>query len=751
MNRRQDPTGPSAGPSPSHGPHGTNVATYAKYSRAGADRFDLPKLLQPYIQRIWMILLLVLMGGVAAAFKAFRMPDTYSSRSTLHVAKQQSRVLTIEGIAQQERNDDVVMLNTIAQSISNSTILRRVISSNRFHVDRRFVPAGETSISEDAALGRVASMIKVRLRPNTLLIDVSAVATNAELSALVANATAREFIAERAARTLRSTESGSDTLVAEIARLEEKLKSSERRLLAFREKNRITSIESERQSLEQRTTKLTADLTTVQDELANVAISRRLVNEAKGSTGDLLAIAGISVVPAVASINQQLLQQHLLLAGYTNRYRPKHPKFITALQQLADLERAQREAIAGAVLTLEKRLPVVQASEAALKQELAKVESRVLELNRISAEYSAIEREVATDTALQQSVLKRIKELELSKQVDNVPISIAELAPVPTAPSGPNRPRLIVAGALAGLLAGMAIAYVLQSIDGSIRTVDEAEERLQLPVLGAVSIDASSKDQSIPRLVMVDEAHGLTAEGFRSLRAATAMIGRAETIKMRLITSALPSEGKSFCALNYAAALAQLGQRVALIDLDLRRPTVGKRLAIPDETPGVSSFLLGHKNVDEIELKTRVPGLSVFVAGPRIPNPAEQLASPHTRELFDELSARFDVVVMDTAPINSVADTISLLPFANIVLLVVRAGKTPERAVQRAISEMKRVGTKIDGLVLNQLPKQGGFGYYYYYYSKDGYKASGVYGAPGANGNHSSAEKPASQGPVNKS
>ncbi|MCW5558360.1 MAG: hypothetical protein KIT22_11080, partial [Verrucomicrobiae bacterium] len=130
----------------------------------------------------------------------------------------------------------------------------------------------------------------------------------------------------------------------------------------------------------------------------------------------------------------------------------------------------------------------------------------------------------------------------------------------------------------------------------------------------------------------------------------------------------------------------------------------------------------------------RVPNLSAIVAGPRIPNPAEQLAGAHIREFFRDLTARFDVVVVDTAPVNSVSDTISLLPHAQVVLLVVRAGRTAERVIQRAITEIHRAGSRIAGVVMNQLPRGGGYGYYYYYYSKDGYKSSGVYGAPDKNG-----------------
>jgi Mrp family chromosome partitioning ATPase len=113
-----------------------------------------------------------------------------------------------------------------------------------------------------------------------------------------------------------------------------------------------------------------------------------------------------------------------------------------------------------------------------------------------------------------------------------------------------------------------------------------------------------------------------------------------------------------------------------------------------------------------------------------VPNPAEQVGGPHLGELFEGLQTRFDVIVVDTPPVNSVSDSITTLKYVNLVLLVIKAGKTSERAVKRTISEIQRSGSRVDGMVLNQLPKHGGYGYYYYYYSKDGYKSSGVYGAP---------------------
>ena len=722
MNNTVDPVAPSPVP---------GRPSYPTYSKAGAERFNIPRAVYPYIRRFWLIALLAILGGVSVGVLAYRLPDVYTARSILLVAKQGSRVLSIEGVGQPDRVDDLTMLNTVAQSISNSLVLRRVVVSERLTEESRLVSRSGTNVTEDEAVAQVRNMLSVRLRPKTFLIDIAVQSTNARMSALVANAVAREYLAERSAGAMKLSQTGSESLVDVVKRLETKLRDSERRMMEFREKNQISSVDSNLKLLEQLGSKIRTDLVLARKDLETAETNRKLVEDAKGRRAELLSISAIAKDPGVALSSQQIAQQHLILAGFTNRYRPQHPKFFAARQHLESLERSQQQEIEKAILTLDTSLPVLQSSEKSLMAELVKYEQRVQELNRLSAEYSALEREVATDTALQQSVLKRIKELDLTKDVDSVPVSVAEVAVEPTEPSGPARNTLIAVGVFMGLCFAVGIIYFLESSDNSLRTVDEAEDRLQHPVLGAVSIDTGSQNKAKARLVMEDEAHGLAAESFRTLRANTAMLGKPEAIKVRLVTSALAGEGKSFCAMNYAAALAQLGKSVVLVDMDLRRPTVGSRLDIPEETPGVSSYLLGHKKLDEIVQKTRVNGLSVIVAGPSIPNPAEQLAGPHTGELFAELTGRFDIVVVDTAPINAVADTIGLLDHAQVILLVIKAAKTPDRVSRRAISEIVRAGARVSGIILNQLPKGGGYGYYYSYYTKDGYSSSGVYGAPG--------------------
>jgi len=189
-----------------------------------------------------------------------------------------------------------------------------------------------------------------------------------------------------------------------------------------------------------------------------------------------------------------------------------------------------------------------------------------------------------------------------------------------------------------------------------------------------------------------------------------------------LVTSALPGEGKSFTSLNLAAAFAQQGHRTILIDADLRRPAIHKYLQIQSESgsvpAGLTECLSGHDQLDDLLIHPPDSDLGVLTAGTRSPTPAELLSGPRMAELLEVLQESYDRIVVDTPPINAVSDALLLAPRAHATCLVVRASKTPKKAVQRAATLLRKSGGKFAGVILNCLKKDGNASYYYYYYGK---------------------------------
>jgi polysaccharide biosynthesis transport protein len=207
------------------------------------------------------------------------------------------------------------------------------------------------------------------------------------------------------------------------------------------------------------------------------------------------------------------------------------------------------------------------------------------------------------------------------------------------------------------------------------------------------------------------------------------MLGRDEQRRILLFTSAVPSEGKSFSCLNFAFCQAQQGKKTLLIDLDLRRPAVARYMNMQMDAPGVTDYLLGKAKLKDLVQPSADPNVFILTAGPKVPNPAEQLAGPWVGQLLKEAAEMFDVVIVDTAPLNAVSDTMYLLKYAQAIFMVIRSGKTPAPGIKRALEHIRRGNAKVAGVVLNYLPQSGGYGYYYYYQHKGGYYSKGVYGA----------------------
>jgi capsular exopolysaccharide synthesis family protein len=284
-------------------------------------------------------------------------------------------------------------------------------------------------------------------------------------------------------------------------------------------------------------------------------------------------------------------------------------------------------------------------------------------------------------------------------------------------PEMPASPRIKLVFALAifgGLVAGLGISFVLDGANTSIRTADESEQYLALPVLG--EIPRLSKNEINNSIVMADsDRDSAAAEIFRTLRTTLSMLGRETDRKTYLFTSALPDEGKTFASVNYAASLAQQGLRTLLIDMDLRRPMIeelftGKRSLLP----GVTDYFSGHKTFDELCVQhLDIPKLFWIPGGSPVPNPLELLTQSDFHQLLDRALGDYDRVVIDTAPLLPVSDALILAGEVQTVVLVVQSGKTPRKAVQRSVQLLKQADVTIGGILLNLMPLRLSKGHYY--------------------------------------
>jgi capsular exopolysaccharide synthesis family protein len=626
----------------------------------------------------------------------------------------------------------------------------------------------------------MAGMVHPAIRRGTRLIDLYVTHGDPAMAQRLVEAVGREYIRNSIERRASASEDALRYLLEEEERLKRNLQKSETAAAEYKAKNpdalqlgggtAATGSQGAGGAkgglVEDNLQDINTKLSVARDEQIRLEGQLQQVDQLGNNIDALLAISSISTAPMVSSARSSIIQIEAAITTLALRYKEKHPRMMAAKASLAEAKDKLRQAVLAQRPILRNTLEQTKATEVSLQQALQAQQGVAVNLNRTAIGYQELARQAETDRALYESVLRQIKDTNLAKDVKANAVSVIEHSPLPTSPVSPQPKKTILLGLLGGLAVGLAFVFGIDALDRSIKTVDQAESTLGLPVFAAVPDTDEGPVSRLKRRkkavgssnyrVVVQTPESPAAEAFRNLRAALSLLGPEAERKVSLFTSAVPNEGKSFTSANYSLALAQQGYRVLLIDGDLRRPNVHKIFRFPnarnnsdeDSAPGVTDCLVGEAEVasaarqipaGEIQLVDEsiertedilaATGGQLFVlaGGRRAPNPAEILAGPFFGQLIAKAATLFDRVVVDSAPILAVSDTLLMMPHVQTVCIVVRAAKTPRTAVHRAITLLAKSGIRPAGLVLNRLRRGRGVGYYYYYASPGYGKDEGAY------------------------
>ena len=693
-----------------------------------SDRIDFRALFHLAREKAWLIALCLLLAGFATAAHLARSPKIYAAKVVLQVEQEEARIINIERV-QQENLQSLESLKTVEQTLQTPAIMARVLDANKLAADPRFAPPpaeGQTPPSREQLVNRLAGMVEVRLRKGTRLIDIKVEHTNPSLTELVANSIVREFLLLNQEHSASSSEVATEFLVKESRQLKSKVEASEKVLQAFKEQMQIPSLEERQNIVLEKLKELGAKVTEAKSQRIVQETAWKQVLTLSNDVNALLVIPAVANDQAVTEIRSNIAKQESDLANLRQRYKQLHPKFIQAQSQLAEWKSALDKAILSVPKRVRSAYESARAAEQALESALREQETVALELNKQSVRYNVLSRDVESDRALYQSVLNRIKETSVTKDLKPSKVRVIQQASVPEKPVKPQKVRVIAAGVMAGLVGSVLLVFLLNALDRSLKTVDQTEEYLALPVLSTIpKFGGNANDHR--RQIISDAAQSPEAESFRTLRTALSMLGRKEDRRSFLFTSALPSEGKTFCSLNYALSLARQGMRTLVVDCDLRRPMVEK--SICGDVPrafGLTDFLTGQKSFDEVTHPAEAENLFFMPSGTNAPNPAELLARNGIDGVIDEALRHFDRVVVDSAPIHAVSDTLLILNRIQTLCLVIHARKTPKNSIRRAVQLLRQAGAPLAGVVMNLMPRSS-HGYYYYdsYYD---YAYRGKYG-----------------------
>ena len=672
----------------------------------------------------------------------------YESRAVIQVLQEPQKVVDITEVSE-EKPETIDYLNTVVQAFTSRKLLLRVIRSTELSGNPSFAPPEKADLNyhETELADRLSRMVDVSLRRGTRLVDVKVFHQDPQTAKVIATALVDEFLQAQFEQRRELSRLANKFLHQEAEELKAKLESAERDLQSYKEKTKAVSLEERQDVIVEKlreVNKAATDAKNLRLRLEADLEQMRTINP-KDVDG-LLKISSVSRIPQVALIREKLLEAQNELANVKDRYLPLHPKRTSAQTKVADLKSELASVLSKAGGIVERDYESAREAERKLDESLQEQEQKALDLNKIAIPYNVLQREIESDRALFQSVTHRLKETNITGNVDSPSFRVIE---EPLVPASPTRPRKIFVLGLAlalGITLGVGTVIGRDGLDGSLRTLDEAESYLERPVLAAIpdsreavlSVAARTaigtrsllrsgvnllKRQTIEEsnhpLVIVDDKVAEQAEAFRTLRASISLFTKSQQFRSFLFTSAIPSEGKTFTSLNFACALARHNRKTLIIDADLREPGLNEVLlgSNENEIRGLTDVLRGEIPLGNALKQTSQQNLLLLPAGRRVPDPAELLDGQEFARIVGHLMSNFDRVVIDSPPVNAVSDVLLIAAFAQATCLVVRAGRTPKKAIFRALQQLEMSNANVVGLVLNRLPIGGpGAGYFYYQY-----------------------------------
>ncbi len=690
--------------------------------------------LRVIIRRKWLILLVFSLVVGATTLYTTRQPRVFAAQISLIIDSKEPRFL--DNQIQDVNNDTTSYywankeyLETQYKIIQSRAVSQRVVEKLGLSTDAEFLGVAKIADAKQRAelmtrmdaVSRLQGMIKVEPVKESRVSLIKIEDREPNRAALLANEVAQAYSDEVMAQKLQLTENASKWLDERRDSLSDSARTSELALYEYRKQSDILALDDRASMVSTKLQEMGKVLTEAQIRIAALkarSSAIRGVQSQQGADDRLWAEA----LPA-ARENQTLIKLKDRIFTLRNectdlasRYLEEHPKLLECREKLASGEKDFARELSNIVISTEAELREAVEKERNLKGLFEASKTEAFELEKKRVELDKFKQDADNAKRQYDSVYKRLKDIELSGLLRTSNVRVLDAARPQLAPIRPNVPQGVLMGVIAGLVLGLGLALLLEFLDSSVTSQVDVEERLGLTFLGFVPTIPLHAGSS-PDLHIHREPKSLIAECMRAIRTNVLFMSPDKPFRRMLVTSSGPQEGKSTTTINLGIAMAQSGNRVLIVDTDMRRPRLHKAFGVPNDV-GVSSLVVAEGKLDDAIKSTEVPGLFIMPCGPIPPNPAELLHTKAFSELLDKLGERFDKVLLDSPPVGAVADAVVLATQVDGVVMVLKAGKTNRDVAKRTLRALTDVKAPLYGAVLNDVDlERSKYGDYYYGYA----------------------------------
>jgi exopolysaccharide transport family protein len=700
---------------------------------------DPQALIALFRRRLHLLAAVAVLVFAAVAAATFLTAPKYTATAQVMLDPRKEKVTGIQDVLSGLPADTAVV-DTEAEVLKSRALAERVVSAEKLDQDPEFnsslrkgglfggkggapLSSIEQQKRHDRVVDAVLKRLKIKRTGQTYMIEVGFESDSPEKAARIAGAFADRYLLEQLEAKFEATRNANQWLNGRLGELRTQVQDAEAAVEQFKAANGLISAQGATLT-EQEISGLNQQLALARVQQAESEARLRTARQqlAAGSNGEDVGEALGSQV--VQDLRRQRTEVSRKIAELQSRYGPRHPEVLKTQGELTDIDNQIQAEIRRIVSNLEAQAQIQRERTGSLLGSLSQSRGTLAVNNRATVRLRELERNAESVRTLYESFLTRFKETSAQEGIEQSDARVVSRPKIPTAPSTPNVKLNLALGLLLALGAGVAAVILRELLDTGLGTAEDVEQVLGLPHLAGVPTLASTLDRKAgevpaPADFVVDKPLSSFSESFRNLRTSLQFSRLGETVKVVAITSSLPDEGKTTTSICLARSMAMAGDRVVVVDCDLRKRALNRVLGVEPEA-GLLEVLAGTATLEQALRKDEVSGADILPLARSAYTPKDVFGTAAMDKLLADLRKRYDMVILDTAPVLPVADTRALATKADVVALLVRWRKTPRKAAETALKLLQTGETHVAGAVLSQidLRQQARYGYgdpgYYY-------------------------------------
>lgn len=694
---------------------------------------------------------------ISASIVLFQLTPEYTSEAKILVGTAKAQVVDVKAVLSGDMSTDDAVKSEV-EILTSRSLAKKVITRLDLLNHAEFNPKlkeksffsnlnpvnwipdefkealgkkSEPLTEEEAEQQRLAKATDIYIKKLTAspvrgsqVIKITFKSTDPKLAAKIANTHGEIYIVDQLEAKFEATEKASAWLNDQLTELRIKVADSEKAVETYRSTHNLSRGVQGEGLLQGQLSEINSQLIIAKAARAEAGARLRQVENLLKNGADIETAPEVLSSPLIQSLRQQEAELTRKISEMAVEYGPKHPKMIRVKAEIADLQANIDAEIRKIAAGLRNEVNIASTREQSLQSSLAAIEYRSGSSQKDEVALRALEREANANRILFETFLNRFKETSSTQGMAEADARIISAAEVPQQASFPKKPLMLMLIVIMATVVSSAVVFLLEMLNPGLRSPEEVESLLGVPAIGLIPMinDRDAIDY------ILEKPNSSLAEAINSLRVSITLSSPDNDIKSVMISSSVPSEGKSTLVLCLARSAALSGLKVIIVDADLRRPTIEKKLGLLTKSKGLTDLIMSdEKNMDDFMFKDEKSNLYIMPKGHAdYINATDVFSSHRMKKLIEAMKTRFDLIIFDLPPVMAVTDARILASLMDKTIYVVSWDKTPRKVIKAGLQQLVSANANIAGIVLQQvdLKQYGSFDYsnsgHFYHYGKYG-------------------------------